>query len=373
VRVAYVSGTWPYRWGPTEWLWGQSAAVALKSGHQVLVSVPRCELPDPLRRLRQDGARVHHRRFVPYLPLQRRLDRWVFPFGPVDRFAPDVLCLIQAGPDDFALQFTPAAVRRLTADWTRPHVVVCNYNDDAHIPGAAVRAAGREVYGRAARLVTFSHHNLAAYRRQFALPLPNGRVGKNPVNLPETTPVPWPAATAPEFGYVGRLDARHKGLDLLLGALGGDRWQGRNWRLNLYGDGPDRGYLADLAALYGIADRLTFHGSTTDIRGAWAANHLCVSPSRAEAMPIALWEGLICGRPAVATDCGAAREWVLEGQTGYLADGPTTGAIAAALERAWADRDRWPAVGAAAHAHAAPLVDPDPGRTLLNTLLEVAR
>jgi hypothetical protein len=40
--------------------------------------------------------------------------------------------------------------------------------------------------------------------------------------------------------------------------------------------------------------------------------------------------------------------------------------------KAFADRDRWPRVGAAAHAHTAPLVDPDPGRTLLNTLIEAA-
>jgi glycosyltransferase involved in cell wall biosynthesis len=372
MRVAFVSGTWPYRWAPTEWLWGRAATAALAAGHQVLVSVFDGPLPAEVQQLADAGAEVHRRRFVRHLAVQRRLDRWAFPFRPVVRFRPDVIVLIHAGVDDFAVNYPPAAIRRLTADWATPHVVVCNYNDDGYVPAAAARTAGRAVFGRAARVVTFSANNLAAYRRQLAHPLPNGRVLKNPVNLPSLDPVPWPTPTDPAFGFVGRLDARHKGLDLLLEALGGDRWKSRAWRLNLYGDGPDRGYLTELAALYGIADRLTFHGFTADIRGAWAANHLCLSPSRAEAMPIALWEGLICGRPAVATDCGAAREWVIEGTTGYLAGGPTAGAIADALERAWADRDRWPRVGAAAHAHTAPLVDPDPGRTLLNTLIEAA-
>lgn len=203
--------------------------------------------------------------------------------------------------------------------------------------------------------------------------MPNARLIRNPVNLTDRTPPPWSAAEPVVFGFVGRLDARHKGLDLLLEALAGGEWKGRPWVLRLAGDGPDRSYLAELAALYGIADRVQFAGWQSDVRSVWAGCHLCVLPSRAEGMAMALLEGLVCGRPAVVTDCGAAREMVIEGKTGYLADGPTAGAIAAALERAWADRSRWPVVGAAAHAHAALFADPDPGRTLLDALTEAAR
>lgn len=374
MRIAFISGKWPFTWGGSEVLWGLAAHAARAAGHSVLVSVAGSR-PDPpeLTALADAGVRVHRQLYVPSLALQRRLNHWRFPFAAITSFRPDVVCLGQAGADDFCVQYGLRTVEQLTDGWRTPHVVVCQYNDDAYVPTDAIRRVGHEVYGRAARLVVISDANLRAYRRQFAHSLQNGQRIYNPVNLANRAQLPWLAeGDSQVIGFVGRLDARSKGLDLLLEALSWSPWADRKWTLRLVGDGPDREYLGALVELYGLIDRVEFVGWQTDVRQVWARCHLCVSPSRAEGMPMALLEALVCGRPAVATDCGAAREWVLEGQTGYLAAGPTVGAIAEALDRAWADRQRWPAVGFAAHAHTAPLTTADPGRTLLDTLTEVA-
>lgn len=59
-----------------------------------------------------------------------------------------------------------------------------------------------------------------------------------------------------------------------------------------------------------------------------------VLPSLAEGMPTVLVEALAAGLPAIASDVGAVREAVIEGQTGYLLPPGDTDALAAAIARA---------------------------------------
>lgn len=78
--------------------------------------------------------------------------------------------------------------------------------------------------------------------------------------------------------YVGQLTAQ-KRASLLIDsvALLGDR----NWRLDIVGDGPERGALEARAAAAGIADRVQFHGAIYDDAAKadlFAAAHLCVMP-----------------------------------------------------------------------------------------------
>ena len=67
---------------------------------------------------------------------------------------------------------------------------------------------------------------------------------------------------------------------------------------------------------------------------------MLVMPSRFEGLPLAIVEAMLCARPVVATDVAGHAEVVEDGVTGFLADAPTVGAIAAALERCWVRRGR---------------------------------
>ncbi|MFO0852007.1 MAG: hypothetical protein U0871_26080 [Gemmataceae bacterium] len=140
---------------------------------------------------------------------------------PVPRGGPvpsDVICLGQAGVDDLR-PVRAAAVEQLTAGWrTRTWSSASTTTTGTSCP---TRSAGSDgTCTAAAARWSSSPRPTSAYRRQFAAPLPNARLIRNPVNLTDRTSPPGSAAEPKVvFGFVGWLDARHKGLDLLLEAL----------------------------------------------------------------------------------------------------------------------------------------------------------
>jgi glycosyltransferase involved in cell wall biosynthesis len=91
-----------------------------------------------------------------------------------------------------------------------------------------------------------------------------------------------------------------------------------------------------------------------------------VLPSCSEGTPLALIEAQIAGRPAVVTDVGDSARWVIEGETGFVADAATAASFGRALARAWDRRADWRAIGERAHTAAAKRIDRNPGLTLLN-------
>lgn len=104
------------------------------------------------------------------------------------------------------------------------------------------------------------------------------------------------------FGvFVGRIDAHHKGLDLLIRGLS----QAPEWVVAVVGpdERRERAQLERLANTLGVSERLHFAGRR-DRRGvhvALAAADLFLLASRWEGMPVALLEALSHGTPALVT------------------------------------------------------------------------
>jgi glycosyltransferase involved in cell wall biosynthesis len=103
------------------------------------------------------------------------------------------------------------------------------------------------------------------------------------------------------------------------------------------GDGPDRAALEARVAAAGAGDRVRFLGSVPGSGDVLAAADVVVSSSRTEGMPGVLIEAGLTGRPVVATDVGAVREIVADGETGVVVPAGDTEGLAAGLERALAD------------------------------------
>jgi glycosyltransferase involved in cell wall biosynthesis len=159
---------------------------------------------------------------------------------------------------------------------------------------------------------------------------------------------------------LARLKLENKGQHRLLEALSGRAWAGRDWRLRLVGGGPHAAQLARLVDYYGIArDRVEVRGHRDDVIAEVADSDLLVMPSLSEAGPYVMVEAMACGRPAVGTPVGRIPELVAEGRTGWLAESTEAAHLAAALERAWADRRDWPRCGAEARARVAAGFDLD--------------
>ena len=75
--------------------------------------------------------------------------------------------------------------------------------------------------------------------------------------------------------------------------------------LTIYGEGPDRRALEQLSATLGISDRLALPGHVHHAAECLLDRDVLLLSSRYEGVPAALVEGLACGMPIIATDCGA--------------------------------------------------------------------
>jgi glycosyltransferase involved in cell wall biosynthesis len=110
---------------------------------------------------------------------------------------------------------------------------------------------------------------------------------------------------------VGRL-APVKGFDVLIEA-----WANvKGARLQIAGDGPDRGSLESLIREHNLQDRVLLLGQRNDILDLLAQSDLMVISSRREGMPLVLAEALQAGCPVVSTAVG--------GMVGFLPESVLT-------------------------------------------------
>lgn len=395
-RLAFLSLLDGEPWGGSEHLWFAAACRAAEEGHPVAASVrawpgtehraaplvdaggelflrvhaeadgpdpepgPRPSAPPFDRPVRRLADRVADRRRPPMPGVDGRLLA----------FRPDLLVVNQGAHYDLGRPEVVALLSELDC----PYVVITHAVDDRHDPRPAARARLRQAYaGAAAR--GFSNTQVAeAAERQLAASVAPWFGFSNPLPDLPPLPLPWPdhGSGSASLAFVGRLSIA-KGLDLLLDVLARPPWPDRDLCLHLYGELRQHEYVHDLIAHFGLRDRVVVEGVADDIGGIWTRHELLVLPSRSEGAPLAVAEAMACGRPVVATAVGGLRDWVVDGETGYLARGTDRHELAAALERAWAARDRWPELGCRAHARITDRLGPDPAGALLERLRAVAQ
>jgi glycosyltransferase involved in cell wall biosynthesis len=131
------------------------------------------------------------------------------------------------------------------------------------------------------------------------------------------------------LAFVGALSEEKNVASLLL-AL-----QALDAVLLVAGEGPERQRLDTLAERLG--GRVRFVGGLADPYLVYAAADLLVLPSHSEGMPAVVIEAGLVGTPSLVSPVGALVEMISDGIDGYLLSGPTPDAIAAGVERAFAD------------------------------------
>jgi len=123
-----------------------------------------------------------------------------------------------------------------------------------------------------------------------------------------------------------------KGLPYLFRALPAVPWQGRQWQLDLVGDGPEHSALERLASELGIAENVHFHGRMVkkDVADLMRKADLFVLPSLVETFSVVTAEALASGLPVLVTRCGGPEEFVT-GRSGMIVPPADAPALAAAL------------------------------------------
>ena len=92
-----------------------------------------------------------------------------------------------------------------------------------------------------------------------------------------------------------------------------------DWRLEIYGDGPERETLQQQVNRYGLQDKVKFPGFSDSILKAMTSSSMFVLTSLSEGFPLVLLEAEECGLPVLSYDCSSAlREIIAEGEDGFL-------------------------------------------------------
>lgn len=367
-------------WGGSEPLWSDAAERAFREGHQVTVVIPQPKKLHPRHeQLRAMGVRFLTRPPRRKLSLQYKILRKLYGETRDWEMAwwekhfpesPDAICVTQGGA--YCGFKVPGLV-----DWLEglsgKYLVICQaIRAPFHLP-AETRAAIRAYYAGAAKVGFTALGNQREMEIHLASKISNAYVHQNPMDFPTLQPVDWSESEVPLITCPSRLFIQDKGQDILFQVLAERPWSERKFRLQLFGEGPDAGYLQELAAYLGIEKKLEFSGHTAGMLPIWRKTQLMVLPSRSEGLPLVLVGAMAAGRPCVVTDVGGNAEWVRDGIDGFVARMPNVWSVNEALERAWRAMGNWKEMGQVARQRFLELHPKDPVGDLLDEMLAISK
>jgi glycosyltransferase involved in cell wall biosynthesis len=348
-------------WGGCEELWSKSALALIQLGCKVTVSVKAWPSEHPsIRLLSQHGASVRYRRSLLY---QRLLRRWRYPrIASLRRTQAHMVVISQACNFD-GVDWMEACLASGT-----PYATISQAAVPWRWPSDELAHRLRKGYFGAQRAYFVSQENLELTQRQLGCVLHNGVVVRNPFKIAYDVDIAWPPEANLRWGCVARLDTYIKGLDILFDVLSQDKWRSRPIQVTIYGTGSNEKSLERARASMSLSN-VKLGGFVPDPTEIWRKEHCLILPSRAEGLPLAIVEAMLCGRPSIVTNASGNRELLEDNVTGFIAASPTVRDLDEAMERAWQNRASWRAMGGRAAASVRLLVPPDPARVFADDLL----
>jgi glycosyltransferase involved in cell wall biosynthesis len=245
----------------------------------------------------------------------------------------------------------------LLAAWAAPRRLIRIGQDHMNLSTYKPRLRKELIraYPRLDAVAVLTEHDLADWRAALGDGVRLERVpnGIPPVAEPGSTPAAKSVIAAGRF-------ARQKGFDLLVEAWAAVHAKHPDWRLTIFGNGPDREPLLARSAELGLGDSIRMPGITRELDKELAAASIYVLSSRFEGLPMVLLEAMTTGLPAVAFDCPTGpREVIEDGVNGLLVPPEDVDALSAALCELIEDPERLSAMGAGALKSSAPFTMPE--------------
>jgi glycosyltransferase involved in cell wall biosynthesis len=110
------------------------------------------------------------------------------------------------------------------------------------------------------------------------------------------------------------------GVDVLARAFVKVAYQQENVELILLGGGSQGNIIRNILQKGDVLDRVTFGGqvSQTDLPRWYHMADIYISPSHVDGSSVSLMEALACGIPCLVSDIPANKEWVFDGENGWL-------------------------------------------------------
>lgn len=141
-----------------------------------------------------------------------------------------------------------------------------------------------------------------------------------------------------EIVAVGRLN-KQKNFALLIDAFSSVASAYPDYRLIIYGEGPNRKKLEERIIERGLENRVSLPGNVTNIADKMQTAEMFVLSSDFEGMPNALMEAMALGLPCIATNCpvGGPKYLVQNGENGILVPVKDKKALIAAIKSILSD------------------------------------
>lgn len=327
-RVAIITTNNGSHNGGSEMLWQESALALRQNGHDVLVLIKNWQpTPAIVKTLQVAGVRI----------LFKDSDG----FNSLIEARPD-LTVVSIGDQDEGIEYYPNLV-----DAGLRYVIVNQLTKEARFWPIREKKQKpvRRGYRNADTVFFTSRNNHRVMESRLGCDLSNGATHFNPYHIDRTI---VPAYPSEEDGFQVAIPSKllfiHKGQDLLLEVLQQSNWKSRNVQFNFYGEGPDRSKIEDAIREHQL-NHLHLKGRVDDIAEIWRDNHALLMPSRMEGMPIMVISALLSARTCILTDIGGHAEVVRDNETGFIIPSPEISDVAATLERSYAERANWQAMG----------------------------
>lgn len=111
-----------------------------------------------------------------------------------------------------------------------------------------------------------------------------------------------------------------KNLSILIKAFTENSSKYPDWKLEMYGDGPEGKNLIDLVEQYGMEEKIKVNSATSEIHEVMRKSSIFVLTSNFEGMPNSLMEAMGEGAACISTDCpcGGPKYLIKNGVSGYL-------------------------------------------------------
>ncbi len=170
-------------------------------------------------------------------------------------------------------------------------------------------------------------------------------IGTNGILIPEDRKETFNTDKT-KFAYIGRLDAYHKGLDLLVDSVKAcaQKMRDNNCTLDIYG--PDyHGRYANVERMIadrGVGDIVTLHPAISgeEKKRVLLDSDVFIQTSRFEGMPMGILEALSYGLPCLATDGTTLGKTIEKYDAGWRAE-TSVEAIGKAIEQAVEEKEKY--------------------------------
>ena len=175
------------------------------------------------------------------------------------------------------------------------------------------------------------------------------------------------------IGSIGRLH-KVKGYGNLIEAANIMEDKNPNFRIIIWGDGPEKENLNKKIKNFGIEHHIELAGFEPDLNKILSLIDVYIQPSISEGFGLTVVEAMLAGKPVIVTPAGALKEIINNGITGIISKSTEPKDLADSILKLLEDKDLGRELSVCARNYAAREFDPEKwANKTINTYLEAAK